>query len=732
MQRSLVVLKLLLLFFALGVGLVTAQSRLSDGASLGGRIAPEMPSAQYLFDASEGDRIGLRVLGLNGLDPMVTILGPDGAEVMTGYDDAWSPEPGDSFLSFYAPAGGGYTVMVAGETGTNGDFLLQFTQSPAGSAALLPGNQTATIPVTASAGRLRLQMAVSPSCPTTLIIQPASVQVIIRLYDEAGSLIGQLDGRAMAEQRLTLAAGSGLVQIEVTPLPGSPDGELAVTLACADQQPTCREPVDEPPAPTPPAATPSGLLLVQPGGELEYGQAAQGEIGQASPQIGYTFEGAAGDEIAVQVSGISFGFDPELSLLGPTLETLVVGRNDPSSFNVTDDVVRLTLPSDGRYTALVGSAGDQPGAFLIRLLEQWAAAPQALTRQDPAVVDIAALEAISEWFLRYQFSALDDCPTALTLETRDGRPLAVGVVVRPVDGEAAGQLYASAISGASLLVPAGSGAYEVLVQRYGDLEELGQVALLLSCQADSLACRAGGVALFSTPAGGEPPFPVTTEEPGPAPTVTLVGGGATDVTAVVSVPSANVRRGDTTNHAVIRALPRDAEVAIVAVSSTGSGWFKVLTPQGEEGWMSASVLTVTGDTDSLPRLRPPAAPQSSAPAQPAGPSPQPGSNAVCGNGWCEADEAITCCTDCGTCPTAAPGATGPVCGNGTCDSGEDCSNCPGDCGRCSFCGDGFCDYGAGENEFWCRDCGYCGDGICSPWEQDLLNYCIGDCSIIIG
>ncbi len=713
MGRPLFVLKLLLLTLFLSAGLVTAQSRLFDGASLGGRIAPEMPSAQYLFDASQGDRIGLRVLGLNGLDPMVTILGPDGAEIAIGYDDAWSPEPGDSFLSFYAPAGGGYTVMVAGELETSGDFLLQFSQALAGSAALLPGNQTATVPVSASAGRLRLQMAASPSCPTTLIIQPTSVQVVIRLYNEDGSLIGQLDGRSMAEQRLTVAPGSGLYQIEVNPLPGSPDGELAVTLACADQQPVCREPAALPPAPMPPLPTPSGLLLVQPGGALDYGLALQGEIGQASPQIGYTFDGAAGDEIAVQVSGISFGFDPELSLLGPTLETLVVGQNDPGSFNSTDDIVRLTLPSDGRYTALVGSANDQAGAFLIRLVENAAAPPQELTRQDPAVVDTAALEAISDWFLRYQFSALDDCPTALTMETRDGRPLAVGVVVRAVNGEPVGQFYPSAVSGASLVVPAGSGGYEVLFQRYGDLEELGQVALLLSCQADSLACRDAGVALFSTPTGDEPPFSVTTDEPGAAPTVTLVGGSATGVTAVVAVPSANVRRGDTTNHAVIRALPSGSEVAVVAISTTGSGWFKVLTPQGEEGWMSASVLTVTGDTDGLPRVRPPAAPQTSGPAPGAGPSPQPGSNAVCGNGWCEGDEAILCCNDCGTCPTAIPGATGPVCGNGICEAAEGCATCASDCGTCP--------------PTVTRVPPVCGNGICEGTE---FISCPGDCGVI--
>jgi len=54
-----------------------------------------------------------------------------------------------------------------------------------------------------------------------------------------------------------------------------------------------------------------------------------------------------------------------------------------------------------------------------------------------------------------------------------------------------------------------------------------------------------------------------------------------------------------------------------------------------------------------------------------------------------------------------------------------------------YCGDGICDDGRGENEWWCTDCGYspalggpkdggyCGDGVCFGGETMLS--CFKDC-----
>lgn len=704
MRRGLVLLVVPLLVLALRPGFLAAQSRLFDGASLLGRIAPETPSAEYSFDASRGERIALRVLGLKGLDPVTTVRGPDGAELFTNFDDAWSPEPGDNLITFSAPDNGTYSVVIGGESDSAGDFLLQFNQLPAGSAALLPGGQAVPVPVSAAAGPLRLQFAANPDCPTVLVITPngdPAFSARVQVYDQAGTLIAGF-GEGPAEKRLTLEADSGQYVAEIIPLAGSADGQMVLTVACAAEQPACTEA----PASTEailPAVTPGGLLMVQPGGELVPGEALQGEIGQASPMVSYTFEGSAGEVVAVQVTGISLGFNPTVSLLGPTLAQVAFAGDNPGGFRASDALAPAVLPEDGRYTALVGSEGNLAGAFLIRLVEDAASAPVALSADAPAVVDAAALTGDDGWFVRYAFTALDGCPTALDVQTAEGFPFALGAVVRRAGGAMIGGVQPSTATGFNLVVPAGSGAYELLIPRFGDLDELGQLTLQVSCQASSPACTAGGSPLLiSTPTPGAAPFA----------TATLVGAGA-GVTGVVSVSSANVRLGDGQEFAILRSLTRDTPVEVTGISNNGSGWYRVRLADGSEGWMSPQVLAVTGDTGALLPVQPPPRPfvPTSLPVPATAPA---GSNAVCGNGWCEGDEAGSCCSDCGTCAA--------VCGNGSCESGETCSNCASDCGSANpddacanYC---LCKDGSSASV---SDCAICESDVCLTGNMEFCS-----------
>jgi hypothetical protein len=83
----------------------------------------------------------------------------------------------------------------------------------------------------------------------------------------------------------------------------------------------------------------------------------------------------------------------------------------------------------------------------------------------------------------------------------------------------------------------------------------------------------------------------------------------------------------------------------------------------------------------------------------------------------------------------------PLCGNGVCGHGEECENCPADCGSCdgSHCGDSTCDVGGGECTSCSLDCGgscggggvdagtspVCGDGSCTGAENSTN--CAQDC-----
>src|SRR4029453_18632423 len=60
---------------------------------------------------------------------------------------------------------------------------------------------------------------------------------------------------------------------------------------------------------------------------------------------------------------------------------------------------------------------------------------------------------------------------------------------------------------------------------------------------------------------------------------------------------------------------------------------------------------------------------------------------VCGDAVCDpGEDCMNCPADCGPC---APG-----CGNAGCEPGEDCMNCPADCGPCNQCAHDKCTSGS--------------------------------------
>lgn len=72
--------------------------------------------------------------------------------------------------------------------------------------------------------------------------------------------------------------------------------------------------------------------------------------------------------------------------------------------------------------------------------------------------------------------------------------------------------------------------------------------------------------------------------------------------------AANVRRGDGTNYEVIGGLQPGDIVPIVGISSFGTGWYLVELPNGTRGWVAPSVVDVSGNLSTVPRIDPPAPP----------------------------------------------------------------------------------------------------------------------------
>ena len=623
---------------AVGFGSAAAQTRLFPGASVQGRIASDTPSVEYNFDALTGDRIRARVLGIRGLDASLAILDANGEVVAAGNADPWSPDPTDGFVAFTAPADGPYSVLVGSELGTSGEYLLQFEQASAVEPLNLEFGRTTIVPVVQAGGSLWLDFEADPDCPTTMVVYPMVdpsadyFGYLINVYDESGAQVGQINGERPVENRLEFAQGSGRYWAEVQPWKSLRDGQLLVTLSCGVEAPACSEtaltiPDDEPLGDIPP-----GLFSARAGGEMTFGDALQGDVSQGSPYLLYQFNAEEGDELSVQVTGVSFGFNPEIYLVSPSQQLIGLAKDSPGAFKAPDAVISLIAEETGAYQAFVGSEDAQAGAFIVRLVGEAAADPIALPFQEPVVVEPEQLESLDKPLLRYTFEAQPNCSTMVALEGDNAAALSLGSFVRRAEGDPVGRLRVSDVTGAALVVPAGSGGYEVLLAPPDEFSAIEPLTLTVTCQLESAICEAAAANVMSTPVELPPFTPAPTDAP-------ECGNGKCD--------------GGWENE---YSCPGDCDICGNGVCGPFESYesCSIDCPYRPTPVPTDVVVTPGPDATKVP---------------------------VCGDTWCEADEAVTCCGDCGTCAIDVT-VTPDIC-----------------------VVDGVCDWNGGENEFNCQqDC----------------------------
>jgi hypothetical protein len=146
-----------------------------------------------------------------------------------------------------------------------------------------------------------------------------------------------------------------------------------------------------------------------------------------------------------------------------------------------------------------------------------------------------------------------------------------------------------------------------------------------------------------------PAFPITQNDPrfgvsNVVPTALPDGGlVATQIPAVTQAPavtaplaspnvsSINVRTGDSTAYPVVTTLLQGQTAEVIGISNTGSGWYQVRTANGRVGFVSDTVVTITGDVANLPRVQPPPVPATPTPTPvPATNTPVAAANLVAG------------------------------------------------------------------------------------------------------
>ncbi len=111
------------------------------------------------------------------------------------------------------------------------------------------------------------------------------------------------------------------------------------------------------------------------GGEIAYGQPITGQNATPGQECLYTFNGATGDIVTVDVTVTDGSLDPWVDLRGPDA-TLVKFNNDATATDTNSLLCNEALPADGRYMIVVRPLDNaSTGTFRLTLNQQQACTP---------------------------------------------------------------------------------------------------------------------------------------------------------------------------------------------------------------------------------------------------------------------------------------------------------------------------------------------------------------------
>ncbi|NDJ78877.1 MAG: hypothetical protein GYB65_21710, partial [Chloroflexi bacterium] len=215
---------------------------ISYGNSVFGALSATTQSLTYSFDGSADDLVTVEALGLtSGLDPMVTLLGPDGQTLATGGDDRYITGTSDVFFSLFLPATGSYALVLSSQNSSTGDFMLQLRGQPAGTTTPLAYDTPVTVPLSADAAFYQYHF--DTDCPTTLTVDNQvfgpDFPYVVRVRNAQGELFALLRGPNKLEDRVMLPGQSGRYLVEVQLEDPLAMGSIALVITCAENAPDC-------------------------------------------------------------------------------------------------------------------------------------------------------------------------------------------------------------------------------------------------------------------------------------------------------------------------------------------------------------------------------------------------------------------------------------------------------------------------------------------------------------
>jgi hypothetical protein len=322
-------------------------------------------------------------------------------------------------------------------------------------------------------------------------------------------------------------------------------------------------------------------------GTLTYGSVVTANIALAAPLGSYTFSGAAGDFVEIEVVSTTEGFNPNLTIVTPSNALLTAIDDDVFGFGNGDAYASAVLPEDGTYTVLISAVFGTEGGYVVRLNGRLPPAAPYPSLQLGVPQAVVVENNPAPQFFTFEASI---CPTTLSVvNNSQGEPFSFpyAVIVRDERGERVGELRGGRQLQSHLVVEPNSGRYEVEVLA-ADPRQNGTFTLVVSCPAEVPICvfPVGSSADLPVPPPSTYTNPNLPQLPTPPPQVT------TPPNATVPPPVSTCRSVTITQPTNGGGLPNGA-ATIFWDPAPGASFYEVVVRNNENGATVGTNSTAT-------------------------------------------------------------------------------------------------------------------------------------------
>ncbi|HVO72372.1 MAG TPA: hypothetical protein VMT24_20125 [Aggregatilineaceae bacterium] len=215
------------------------------GSSVFGTLSAVGQSLTYSFNGNAGDLVQTTVRNWTGtLDPQLGLVAPDGQTVASSSSNPFGEDNLAASLSLLLPQTGIYSLLVSGENGTTGDFVLKLQGRGAVAATPLVYGQNVDVSVPQNPQPQYFSFD-AQDCRTVFTVanlsegQPFTFPFVVKVRDSQGTQIAQLYGGDALEDRLILAPNSGRYEVTVSSDDPQAQDTIRLLVTCSDQAPGC-------------------------------------------------------------------------------------------------------------------------------------------------------------------------------------------------------------------------------------------------------------------------------------------------------------------------------------------------------------------------------------------------------------------------------------------------------------------------------------------------------------